>query len=311
MSQDGVWSRDITERLIDLYREAPCLWQVKSSIYKDRILRIQALEKISKELEKLDTSINIEKIRKKIHTLRCQFRTEMNKKNEILKSGACADAEDRFIPRLWCFNLLSFLTDEDEKRPSISSLDEMESSASTPTTSNENETSLMFSDALEVPSNDSTCLRVHLPNLEDVEGGNTSAQKGQFDSSGTAEQAIIRPAVQPQRVTRSPTPTSDSSLSQPNAPKSVAFKERPALNKVQKRKRAEDSEAEILQMVATLLKEAKEDEFSIWGRSMANDLAKVDRHQCIIAKKLISETIFYASLNMLQPNTGFNDLKTT
>ena len=61
-------------------------------------------------------------------------------------------------------------------------------------------------------------------------------------------------------------------------------------------------------MVATSL---KEDEFSTWGRSIANDLGKVDRDQSIIAKKIIRETIFYASLNMLQPTTGLNNLKST
>ena len=48
--------------LIDLYKEAPCLWQVKSSLYKDRVLRIQEFEKISKEMEKVDPTMNVEKI---------------------------------------------------------------------------------------------------------------------------------------------------------------------------------------------------------------------------------------------------------
>ena len=37
----------------------------KSSVYKDRVLRIQELEKISKEMEKLDPTMNVAKSVKK------------------------------------------------------------------------------------------------------------------------------------------------------------------------------------------------------------------------------------------------------
>ena len=128
MSHDGEWSRDHTERLIELYRDAPCLWKVKSKEYKDRVVRVQALERINEEMKTIDSSMTIEKIRKKIHTLRNQFRGEIKKMNDVMKSGA--GAEDSFTSRLWCFQLLSFLKDGDEKRPSVSSLDELKCSVS-------------------------------------------------------------------------------------------------------------------------------------------------------------------------------------
>ena len=188
----------------------------------------------------------------------------------------------------------------------------------------------MFSETFVLPSDDSTFETVQLPDLEYVESadkGGTSGSKEQLDLSGTAEEhQQVTPSVQHQQMTtpvqqqqmttpvvhqhmtRSTKPTSDASMSRPNSPKSIEHREKSALNKGQKRRRAEDSEAEILQMVTTAL---KEDEFSIWGRAIGYDLSQVNRDQYIIAKKIISETIFYASLNMLQPNTGLNDLKTT
>ena len=188
----------------------------------------------------------------------------------------------------------------------------------------------MFSETFVLPSDDSTFETVQLPDLEYVEcadKGDTSGSKEQLDSSGTAEEhQQVTPSVQHQQMTtpvqqqqmttpvvhqhltRSTKPTSDASMSRPNSPKSIEHREKSALNKGQKRRLAEDSEAEILQMVTTAL---KEDEFSIWGRAIGYDLSQVNRDQYIIAKKMISETIFYASLNMLQPNTGLNDLKTT
>ena len=68
--------------------------------------------------------MTIDKIRKKIHTLRNQFRAENKKMNALKKSGVGAD--DSLTPRLWCFELFSFLKDGDEKRPSVSSLDDIE-----------------------------------------------------------------------------------------------------------------------------------------------------------------------------------------
>ena len=91
-------------------------------------MRVQALERINEEMKTIDSSMTIEKIRKKIHTLRNQFRGEIKKMNDVMKSGA--GAEDSFTSRLWCFQLLSFLKDGDEKRPSVSSLDELKCSVS-------------------------------------------------------------------------------------------------------------------------------------------------------------------------------------
>ena len=151
----------------------------------------------------------------------------------------------------------------------------------------------MFSDSFEIPSSDSTFVTVQLPDLEPFEctlKGGTSSSTEQLDPLETAEYPIMRPLVhqhlmtpiEHQKLTKTSVPTSDASMSRPNTPKPFEHTGKPPLNKVQKRKRAEDSEAEILQMVATSL---KEDEFSTWGRSIANDLGKVDRDQSIIAKK--------------------------
>ena len=128
MSHDGEWPRDHTERLFELYRDAPCLWKVKSKEEKDRVVRVKSLVRINEEMKTIDSSMTIAKMRKKIHTLRNQFRSEINKMNNVMKSGA--GAEDSFTSWLWCFQLLSFLKDGYEKRPSVSSLDELKSSVS-------------------------------------------------------------------------------------------------------------------------------------------------------------------------------------
>ena len=46
------WSTPLTMKLIDLYRQNPCLWNVKLDVYKDRNKRSSALKVIAAELRK-------------------------------------------------------------------------------------------------------------------------------------------------------------------------------------------------------------------------------------------------------------------
>ncbi|PIO14556.1 hypothetical protein AB205_0124800 [Aquarana catesbeiana] len=60
-------------------------------------------------------------VTKKIANLRTIFKKELNKINESKISGAGAD--EVYMPCLWYFESLRFLTDQEEARPSVSSLD--------------------------------------------------------------------------------------------------------------------------------------------------------------------------------------------
>ena len=71
------WSRQETIQLIDLYRQYPCLWNVKSDKYKDRGKRVAALMAIAEELRKTCAAIITGDIKWKIETLRTQHRREM------------------------------------------------------------------------------------------------------------------------------------------------------------------------------------------------------------------------------------------
>ena len=112
------WSRQETTRLIDMYRQQPCLWNVKSVAYKDRNKRIVALTAITKEMQKTYASVTTVDIKRKIDTLRNQYRREMRLVENSRKSGAATD--DVYSPKLWCFDDLSFLTDGDTKLFSFS-----------------------------------------------------------------------------------------------------------------------------------------------------------------------------------------------
>ncbi|XP_064088006.1 uncharacterized protein LOC135202507 [Macrobrachium nipponense] len=90
-------------------------------MYKDRAKRVAALTAMAAELRKTCAAITTGDIKRKIETLRNQHRREMRLVENSRKSGAGID--DIYIPRLWCFNDLSFLNDGDTIRPSLSNID--------------------------------------------------------------------------------------------------------------------------------------------------------------------------------------------
>ncbi|XP_076037095.1 uncharacterized protein LOC143022656 [Oratosquilla oratoria] len=115
------WSKALTSTLIDLYRKNPCLWNVKLKCYKNRDKRITAVKAIAAEMREHGTSVTTDDIKKKIDTLRNQYRRECKKVKNSLKSGAGSD--DICVPKLWCFYDLIFLHDSENPRPSSSNLD--------------------------------------------------------------------------------------------------------------------------------------------------------------------------------------------
>lgn len=65
---------------------------------------------------------------KKINNLRSSVRKEKKKYDSSLKSGASAD--DVYRPKLWYYDMMSFLSDQDTPRESTSNLDIQDESIS-------------------------------------------------------------------------------------------------------------------------------------------------------------------------------------
>lgn len=118
-------SRKILEEFINLYKSHPCLWQTKSKEYMiythDRQLREAAYKVLIQILKELEPEANEDIVVKKINNLRSSVRTEKKKYESSLKSGASAD--DVYRPRLWYYDMMSFLSDQDTPRESTSNLD--------------------------------------------------------------------------------------------------------------------------------------------------------------------------------------------
>lgn len=90
-------------------------------LYRDRDKKRAAFQSVAKEMQDVSVYATVDEIRKKIDTLRNQYRRELRKKEKSEKSGAAT--ADIYTPTLWCFDSLSFLNDGDTIGTSVCSMD--------------------------------------------------------------------------------------------------------------------------------------------------------------------------------------------
>ncbi|PIO16113.1 hypothetical protein AB205_0078610 [Aquarana catesbeiana] len=102
------------------YRELPCLWQVQCRDYSKKLKRKAALEKLLELLKAGDPTAGITYLKAKIGSLRSTYNREHKKVQDSLRSGAAAD--DVYVPRLWYYHSLRFLSDQMGPRTSLSTL---------------------------------------------------------------------------------------------------------------------------------------------------------------------------------------------
>ncbi|XP_039277034.1 uncharacterized protein LOC111062626 isoform X2 [Nilaparvata lugens] len=100
------WSEDETIKLVELYGEFECLWNITSVDYKNKSKRTSAYEAIVTELNK--DNFGVAELKQKIKNLRCTYNQECLKVKKSNKSGA--GIKD-YIPALKWFHIMeSFLT---------------------------------------------------------------------------------------------------------------------------------------------------------------------------------------------------------
>ena len=109
------------EEFIELYRSHPCLWQIKSKDYHNRDKKETAYKILTEKLKEIDVDADRSAVVRKINNMRSSIRKEKNKYLASLKSGASAD--DVYRTKLWYYDLLNFIVNQEEPRHSLSNLD--------------------------------------------------------------------------------------------------------------------------------------------------------------------------------------------
>ena len=112
--------RENLERLIQKYREMPCLWDARLPSYHKTDVRTKALNQVATYMQTCITECTGIMIREKINNIRGTYRKAYRKLHKPQRSGAAARAAKE--PKLWYYTDLSFLEDQMEGRDSLSSL---------------------------------------------------------------------------------------------------------------------------------------------------------------------------------------------
>ncbi|XP_069616720.1 uncharacterized protein [Ranitomeya imitator] len=103
---------------IEIYQSFPCLWKIKSPEYCNREKRKEGYSKLIEfyHLHAPEEQANEAVIKKKIQALRTVWRKELNKVLHTTKSGA--STEEVYVPKLWYFEHMNFLRDQEVPRTS-------------------------------------------------------------------------------------------------------------------------------------------------------------------------------------------------
>ncbi|XP_022181454.1 uncharacterized protein LOC111041489 [Myzus persicae] len=117
-----VSNEEFWREFISLYRSLPATWKVKSDLYKNRILKEDGYVQLTNKLKEIDLTADINATKKKINTLRSNYRRELKKVVASKKSGAGID--DVYLPSVWYFNELEFLRDHEVQISGTSTMDE-------------------------------------------------------------------------------------------------------------------------------------------------------------------------------------------
>lgn len=115
-------SRKILSEFIELYKNSPCLWFVKSRDYNNRAKKELAYTKLLNKYRELKSTADKTAVLKKISGIRTVYRKEVAKVEKSKKSGAVGDQV--YIPMLWYFDLMSFLDDQGTIRKKKSAIKE-------------------------------------------------------------------------------------------------------------------------------------------------------------------------------------------
>ncbi|KAF5301229.1 hypothetical protein FQA39_LY10815 [Lamprigera yunnana] len=96
----GKFSGDDTIKLVDLFVEQECRWNLRNIHCRNKDMRMAAEKEIINNLGK--TGFGISKLKQKIKNLRCTYNQECLKVKKSTKSGAGAD--DIYIPNIKLFD---------------------------------------------------------------------------------------------------------------------------------------------------------------------------------------------------------------
>lgn len=112
------WGEEKTLLFVTFYRSYECLWNTKSTMYKNNIARNNAYEALLKDMN--DPNLTVKMVKTKIKNLRSVYHVEVKKINSSKRSGA--GANEVYKPSMsWFTEMASFMGDVDDYRETVES----------------------------------------------------------------------------------------------------------------------------------------------------------------------------------------------
>lgn len=107
---------------VSKYKDLKCLWDIRCKDYSNRDKKKDAYSELLVVYKLIKPEVSIDDVKKKINTLRSNFRKELKKIHDSKRSGAGAD--DIYQPSSWLLEELAFLADLEKPVDSISSIND-------------------------------------------------------------------------------------------------------------------------------------------------------------------------------------------
>ncbi|KAH8413846.1 hypothetical protein KR222_009160 [Zaprionus bogoriensis] len=139
---------DFIDDFIEEYKSNPCLWKADSVDFRNRSKRQEAYMKLISVATKHGELYNVERTKQKINNLRCAFRHQLRKYNEVKKKG---EKYEPYCPKRRYFESLMFLKDEEIPEKKLKRTDNIPSQQITDNTVVQTEVFEEFSDAESLP----------------------------------------------------------------------------------------------------------------------------------------------------------------
>lgn len=101
--------REVLKTFISVYRQNPILWNTSLKEYSDRDKKNKCYKQLVEIYQKIKKRATIEDVKKKINSLRTNYRKELKKIKDSQRTGSSTD--DIYEPTSWIFWELQFLND--------------------------------------------------------------------------------------------------------------------------------------------------------------------------------------------------------
>ncbi|KAG8295247.1 hypothetical protein J6590_083976 [Homalodisca vitripennis] len=116
----AAWTKDCLLEFIELFRGEECLWKITSKDYHNKT-KEESYKRLVEKVKEIHPDANNAVVTRKINSLRSAFRKELKKVDKLV-SGMGADKV--YQSKLWYYDQLLFLTDQETPMTAKSSLSE-------------------------------------------------------------------------------------------------------------------------------------------------------------------------------------------